>query len=989
MVDAMNQEHPVIRSKESEPVVRALRDRLRGEVLADAVSIGIYSTDASMYQIPPVAVVLPVDRADAIRALRTAAEFSCPVVGRGGGTSLTGQSIGPAVVIDFSKYMNSLLEVNEQERWARVEPGIVRDELNRRIAETGLFYAVDPATSSRANVGAIVVNNSAGMRSVRYGMAIDHVVSLDLALPTGEILRLGPVTEEEYEAKCRLPDREGEIYRTLRRIIRENREEIRERYPKVRRRSGGYPFDAFLDPMPWNMARIISSSEGTLGLVLELTVRLEPIPAASGLCLAHFADMGECLRAVAPIVARGASAVELIDGVIIRLARENSLTRETCRMVEGDPAGVLVVEAQGDSPGEVRDILRSITDDLKSRGMGYHLPVHVDPAEIDAIWEMRENSLGLMSTVRGPKKPVAFVEDASVPLEVLPEYVEEVVAVCEKYGRPVSLFGHASVGLVHVRPMHDLHEPAELELMKKIQAEVFEIVLKYRGSWSGEHGDGIVRAAYNRRFFGDRIYEGFVELKRAFDPGNLMNPGKIVDPPPMEENLRYGPGYRFLPVETLYHYRQSEGFHEAVEQCTGVGACRKTADGTMCPSYMATRDEVHSTRGRANTLRLAVTGQLGTRGLSSDELREVFDLCLACKACKNECPNNVDMARMKAEVIHHHHLEHGASLRDRLFSDPALLGALCSGWRAPIVNAVLGWMPTRIFMDRLLGIDRRRPFPRYARRTMRRWFRKHRRRSPASAAPAGETPRRVVLFDDTYMEYYQPSVGRAAVEVLEAAGFEVELVRVGDSQRPAISKGFLARAKKRGTAVLRRLEPYAKRGLPILVCEPSSASSLIDDLPDLADDEELGGTVAARVRMIDSFLAEEIRAGRCRLPWKNGASEPVKILFHGHCHQKALEGVDGSLSLLKGIPGAEVTETEAGCCGMAGAFGYEKEHFDISVKVAEDRLLDALRSAPEDALVVANGFSCRHQISDLSGRRAVHAIEAVRRFIDIDSGGAE
>jgi FAD/FMN-containing dehydrogenase/Fe-S oxidoreductase len=945
-----------------------LRAAVSGEVLDDSLSLGVYATDASMYQMQPLAVVCPSDRADVLAAMAVCAEAGVPMLPRATATSLTGQTVNHAVVIDISRHLDRVIAINADERWARVEPGVIRDRLNAQLREHGLQFAPDPATANRASVGGMIANNAAGMRSVRYGMTIDHLLEVELALADGEVLTLGPTDAENYAEIAATATAAGRIYSGFDTLISRHRDNIRERYPKVRRRSGGYALDAFVGDKPWNMARIVAASEGTLGMVLSAKLKLVPLPAESGLILAHFADMGDCLRTVAAIVDCGPSAVELIDGLIIRQARENLLTRDAAAIVEGDAAAVLVIEAQADTAAEVHRVLDQITVVLAEVGSCYARPQLLEPAAIASVWEMRASALGLMTTVKGDRKPVPYIEDAAVPLAVLPDYIEDVLAVCKRHDQPVSLFAHASVGLLHIRPLHDLHRAEEIAGMKQIQDDVFELVCKYGGSWSGEHGDGIVRGGYNRRFFGDALYAAFAELKALFDPHGLMNPGKIIETPPVDSNLRFGASYVFATPATAFSYRREGGIREAIEQCTGVGACRKLAAGTMCPSYMATRDEEHSTRGRANALRLAMSGQLGDDGLAHPRVFEALDLCLSCKGCRRECPNGVDMAKLKAELLHYRHRSQGCSWRDRLFAGSAASAGLASGALAPLANAVLGLAPTRALLARL-GIDRRRPLPSYARQRFSNWFAAH--------TPATGEAGRVVLCNDTYSEHHLPEIGRDAVAVLTALGYQVEVVDVGDCQRAAMSKGFLDRARRGGDALLRRLQPYAEARVPLLCCEPSCTSALLDDLPDLVQDQALGDRVAAQTQFIDTFIADAVLNAGATLTWRQAV--PQTLLVHGHCHQKALGTMARTIALLRQIPGATVTDSGAGCCGMAGAFGYESEHYELSVQVAEDRLLPALAQLPADATVVANGFSCRHQISDLTGRRPLHTVEVLAR----------
>ncbi|MCE5228830.1 FAD-binding protein [bacterium] len=947
----------------------ALRRRVRGEVLDDPVSLGLYATDASMFQITPLAVVVPLDREDALAAMEVCRELGAPILPRGGGTSLSGQTVARAVVIDVSKHMRRLIELNVEERWARVEPGLVRDELNAMLKEHGLHFAPDPATSSRANIGGMISNNSAGMRSILYGTTIHHLLGLELALSTGEILKLGPIDQAQYASRCAQQNREGEIYRDFKKLIDANRDEIVARYPKTLRRCGGYALDAFAREFPWNMSHIVSASEGTLGLILEAKVNLEPLPKMRGVCVPHFASLHDCLRAVGPIVGCGPASVELMDGIIIDRARANLLTRDMCGFVDGDPAGVLVVEFFGASRTELDGKIEIMIQLLEDIGIGYAFPKMLDAKSIGEVWTMRENALGLMTTIKGDRKPVPFIEDAAVPLEHLPHYIEDVVAICEKHGRKVSVFAHASVGLIHVRPLLDLHDRAEMEVFKAIQSEVFERVLFYKGSFSSEHGDGLVRGGFNERFFGPQLYAAFRRLKNLFDPAGLMNPGKIIDTPPVDQNMRFFEGYRQVFDKPMFHYRDEDGFRKSVEQCTGVGACRKTLAGTMCPSFIVTRDEEHSTRGRANALRLAMTGQLGPDAIASPRILEVMDLCVACKSCANECPNNIDMTRLKAEVLHQHHLKSGSSPRERLFANMPSRARWASGALAPVINAAMKNGAMKSALEMGFGIDHRRTLPAFAAQKLTAWFGSHK---------TSTTGRRVALFADTWSEHFETGVGRAAIEVLEAAGYRVEVIRPGCCQRPMISKGFLEDARREGAKTMRGLEPYAKSGIPILMLEPSCATALTEDLPDLIDDAELGRVVRAAVRPIEDFLLDEITAGRCNLPWRKTGAAIEKVLLHGHCHQKAIYGVQGAIALLKRAEGLDASLIDAGCCGMAGAFGYEKNHYEISVKMGEDRLFPAIRAAAPATRIVAAGFSCRHQIADGTGRRALHPIELIR-----------
>jgi Fe-S oxidoreductase len=638
-----------------------------------------------------------------------------------------------------------------------------------------------------------------------------------------------------------------------------------------------------------------------------------------------------------------------------------------CDFVHGSPESLLVVEFYGASAREVASKAHAFADGVVRGGRARAAPVLTEAADQARVWAVRRAGLGLMATTKGKRKPISFIEDAAVPVEHLAAYIGGLIDLCGRKGVHVSMYAHASVGVLHVKPVLDLKDPGDVRLMTEISSEALSLVMRYGGSWSGEHGDGLARSAHLERFFGPRVYELFREVKTLFDPEHLMNPGKIVDAPPATENFRYAPPYPAeVRVPTVFHYRAQGSFADAVELCNGTGACRKVHEGTMCPSYMATRDETHSTRGRANALRLAMTGQLGGEGLHDERLADVLDLCLSCKACKAECPSRVDLARLKSEVMQALYDRHGASLRDRAMGRSSDVARHLAGPLAPMVNALQGWGPVRAAVARVGRIDRRRRLPRYA-------SRRFSAQAPRQRAPSAPDARRVALFADCFLEYYEPEIGHGALSVLRALGFTVEIAATGCCQRPRISKGFVRDARVRGEATALGLDRYLREGVPVVVCEPSCASALVDDLPDLLADEALGKRLTGGVVPIEAFVANHAKeiADAGLLP------RAGSIRVHGHCHQKALFGTTALKAVLSALPGASVDEIDAGCCGMAGGFGYEREHYDLSMAIGEDRLFPALRATDPDALIVACGFSCRHQIHDGVGRRAVHWVEAV------------
>ncbi|MEJ1237969.1 FAD-linked oxidase C-terminal domain-containing protein [Chryseolinea sp. T2] len=940
---------------------------IKGDVLSDDYSLGMYSTDASFYQIKPLVVVIPHDEDDVRLAVWVAHKNKVKILPRGAGTSLAGQTVGEAIVIDFSKYMNQILEFNEKERWVSVQPGIVRDELNEEMAKYGLHFAPDPATSSRANVGGMVGNNSSGTKSILYGKTVDHILEANVLLADGTELQLKELSQQEFNQKAHQQNREGTIYSGVKGIIEQNREGIKQRFPKVMRRVGGYNLDEFVYTDRWNLSKLITGSEGTLAVSLSLKINLEPLPKFKSVVVVHFAELLEAIRAVEPMLPYKPSAIEILDRTVLQQSAENLTTKHLCYFIDGDPAAILIVEFYGDTYNSVIDRPKEMIKTLQSQRMGYAYPLFPGGKEYEDVWALRKKGFGLMLGIKGDKKALSFIEDSAIPTKVLPEYIDQVLKICAKHNTEVAMYAHASVGVIHVQPLLDLRQKQDITNLKNITDETFELVMKYGGSWSGEHGDGLVRSAYNKRFFGDQLYQAFIDVKKLFDPQNIMNPGKIVEAQTIEHNLRYGTAYHDDEVQTTYKYRTENSFKEHVHMCTSVGECRKMLGGTMCPSFKATRDEEHSTRGRANALRMALSGQLDKQGLTSERLHQVMDLCLSCKACKSECPSNVDMAKMKADVSQIYYDKHGTTLRDRLIRDSSEAAARLSGALSGVVNLVQKTSLFRYAMEKLAGFDRRRTLPEYAGEPFYKWFERKGNNRYRNAE------RKVVLFADTYLNFHEPNIGISAMRLLNECGYEVILANVGCCQRPKISHGFLREAKEEGTKTVAGLRKYIDQGLTIVVCEPSCASALNDDLPDLIEDEPLGVKLKENVMMIDKFIEREIAAGRINI---NLVSVAGDILIHGHCHQKALYGTQSmKSSFSKGSQ--TVAEIPSGCCGMAGSFGYEKEHYALSQKIGENVLFPAVKSMKDGTTLVANGFSCRHQITHFTGVKPRHWVEVV------------
>lgn len=941
-----------------------LKLHLSGEVLEDNFSLGLYATDASVYQINPIVVVLPKDEADVVQALKIARDHKVPVLPRGGGTSLAGQTVGQAMILDFSKFMNQVLEFNPEEKWVRVQPGLIRDELNAFLKPYQLHFAPDPATSSRANIGGMIGNNSSGTKSILYGKTVDHVMELKVLLADGTLLKTSALSKEAYDQKCQQNNREGQIYREFRQIIANNEPEILQRFPKVMRRVQGYNLDEFVQTGEWNLSKLICGSEGTLGVIVEAKIRLEPLPRHKSVCVVHFAEVLEAIQAVNPMLPFQPAAIEILDETVIRLSRENLTTRRSCHFIEGHPAAIQIVEFYGNTPKEVLDRPQQMAAHLQSQGLGYAYPVFPEGKAYEDVWTIRKKGLGLMLGIKGNKKPLAFIEDAGIPTEHLPEYIDQVLQICKKNQTEAAMYAHASVGVIHVRPILDLRQAIDIERFKNIAKETFQLVKKYGGSWSGEHGDGLVRSFFLPEYFGPQVYEALKEVKALFDPEYRMNPGKIIDSPPIDQSLRYGTTYKDKEVSSFFQFREDGGFANAIHMCTGVGECRKLSGGTMCPSFKATRDEEHSTRGRANALRLAMSGQLGPQGFNDQRLHDALDLCLSCKACKSECPSNVDMAKLKSEVWQKRYDVFGLSSKDKLVRDSANWARRLSGWPSILVNAAQSSISFRYGLEKIAGIDRRRILPSYARQSFANWYRKHYTSPP-------EVKASVVLFADTFLNYHEPNIGIAATYWLKRQGYEVVLAEVGCCQRPRLSGGFLRLAQKEGTRTAIRLDQFLQTGQQIVVCEPSCASALQDDLPDLLEDKTLGKRLKESILPLEVFVHQEMEAGRM-VPSTDHKDQ--KVLLHGHCHQKALYGTQAIHDILTRF-GMEVVEIPSGCCGMAGSFGYEKSHYDLSRKIGEEILFKAINEMDTDTLLIANGVSCRQQIQHFTNKKANYWIE--------------
>ena len=985
-----------------------LRREIEGEVWFDPASRGRYSTDASIYQIEPIGVVAPRSAEDIARAVAICREAGAPVLPRGAGTSQCGQAVGEAVVVDTSRHLDRVVRFDEEAGRVAVEPGIVLDGLNAWLKPKGLFFPVDVSPANRATIGGMAGNNSCGSRSIRYGNMVHNVHAISAILADGSAVRFGEVTgnlagftgDEHY----------SDLVRRMRALGAREADEIARRFPALLRRVGGYNIDTLATGGGHNMAHLLVGSEGTLGFFTEIELDLQPLPAHRVLGVCHFLTFHEAMSATQHIVALDPSAVELVDRTLIELARDIEAFRPTVeRFVRGAPDALLLVEFAGEDRGALLARLAELVALMTDLGFPDAVVEAAEPAFQRAVWDVRKAGLNIMMSMKGDGKPVSFVEDCAVRLEDLAEYTRRLDEVFARHGTRGTWYAHASVGTLHVRPIIDLKVEDGARTMRAIAEECFEMVREYRGSHSGEHGDGIVRSEFHEAMFGTRLVGAFEEVKDAFDPGGLFNPGKIVRPERMDDRelFRYRPGYAPLPVETGLDWSEWGGFDRAVEMCNNNGTCRKADPGVMCPSYRVTMDEKHVTRGRANTLRLALTGQLGPDALTSDAMAETMALCVGCKGCRRECPTGVDMARMKIEYLHQRRKRHGVGLRERAIA-----------WLpryAPVASRLARLMNLRDRLpgvpaatELLLGLSAKRTLPRWRSDPFRpeeipdRGAPPFRGRAGAvsgatypsvkadDSGPEGEPVRgnadpdhapgargdgsEVALFADTFTTWFEPGNARAAVRVLEAAGYRVRPAAPPPGERRPLCCGrtFLAaglvdEARQELDRTLSALAPFIERGVPIVGLEPSCLLTFRDEALVLGFERETGD---ARFLLFEELIAGA--AAELDLDLRLRPILATRALLHGHCHQKAFGVMPALESTLRLVPDLEVETVASSCCGMAGAFGYEVAHFETSMGMGELDLLPAVRAADRNTVIVAGGTSCRHQIADGTARKARH-----------------
>jgi FAD/FMN-containing dehydrogenase/Fe-S oxidoreductase len=985
-----------------EDKLKILVDELEGELYFDKTMRTLYATDASAYREIPLAVAIPKNAGDIKKLIAFAKTNRTSLIPRTAGTSLAGQVVGNGIVVDVSRNFTGILELNAEERWVRVQPGVIRDDLNLFLRPHGLLFGPETSTANRAMIGGMVGNNSCGSNSIVYRSTREHLLEVKAILSDGTEAVFGALGPESFHARCEGEGLEPELYRSMRKVLGnyDNQVAIRANFPKksIERRNTGYPLDLLVETAPFtaggpefNFCTLLAGSEGTLAFLTEIKLDLSPLPPAeTGLLCVHFHTIDESLRANLIALRYHPTASELIDHFILECTKDNIEQRKNRFFVQGDPGAILVIEFKKDTREEITAIAAAVEADMRAAGLGYHFPLLFGP-DTGRIWSLRKAGLGLLANLPGDDKAVPVIEDTAVDVQDLPGYIREFNDILKKYGLYSVHYAHAGSGELHLRPILNLKTEEGNRLFRLIADEIATLVKKYRGSLSGEHGDGRLRGEFIPRMVGDHCYALFKLIKNTWDPAGIFNPGKIVDTPPMNTQLRYEPGQQTPPFPTVFRFHRQDILQHA-EQCNGSGDCRKThlSGGTMCPSFMATRNEKDTTRARANILREFLTRDDSPNRYAHQEIYEVMDLCLSCKGCKSECPSNVDVAKLKAEFLQHYYDARGVPLRTRLianFTRSAKLGSLAPG----IYNLL---MRSRLLKS-LVGFAPERSMPSLHRNTLRKWWKQHRQEASRRMEPSRRKeassrqeaiPRRVYLFCDEFTNYNDVEIGIKAILLLGQLGYDVILPRHIESGRAWLSKGLVRKAKKIANENIRLLSPLITEEAPLIGIEPSAILAFRDEYPDLADDANLEDAtrLAKNSWLIDDFLAREIDHGR--ITAASFTRERKEVLLHGHCQQKALMTTAGSVKLLSLPENYTVRTIPSGCCGMAGSFGYEKEHYGISQQIGELVLLPAVRKAAAETIVAAPGTSCRHQIRDATGREALHPVEVLYEALAVSPG---
>jgi len=955
-----------------------LGKNLEGDLKHDKITTTIYSTDASVYKEEPAAVAWPKTASDIRKILQFAVQEKSSVILRAGGTSLAGQVVGSGIIIDVSRYMNRILEINKDEMWVRVEPGVVLDELNLKLKEYGLFFGPETSTSNRCNIGGMVGNNACGSHSVVYGSTRDHTIEIKTLLSDGSEAIFGPLNNNDFLSKCTQENLEGDIYRNIKRILDDkvNQKKIREGYPDpmVHRRNTGYAIDQLLDSevfdpesnKKFNFSKLLAGSEGTLAVTTEIKLNLVSLPPANkALVCVHLKKRNDAFRANLIALKFNPSAVEMMDNRILELTENNASQRNNRFFLDGKPGAILIVEFVRETPEEIDGTAAELIQALKSAGYGYSYPI-VKGKDISKVWELRKAGLGVLANMKGDPKPVTLIEDTAISVEVLPEYMEEIEALLAKYGKNAVFHAHIGSGELHIRPILNLKDPEDVKLFRTIGLETAHLVKKYRGSLSGEHGDGRLRGEFIPVILGEHNYKLLKQIKECWDPNRILNPGKITGTPPMDTSLRYIPGMPTRDIETLYDFSSSDGIVRAAERCNGSADCRKSSiiGGTMCPSFMATGDEFKSTRARANVVREFLSKEGDP--WNHKEIYEILDLCLGCKGCKSECPSSVDIAKIKSEFLQHWYDRHGIPLRTRMIAYISVINRI--GSFAPhIFNFFLKNKLTSGIVKKVTGFASKRSIPLIYKTTLRKWTRKNLSKiNPENPISS------VCLFIDEFSDFNDTETGIATVLLLTSLNYKVVTANHKVSARTFLSKGLIRTAKKTIRKNIQALSGIISNEVPLVGIEPSAILGFRDEYPELAGDDlkESAEKIAINSFMVDEFIAKEFGAGR--IDRSSFVDTKASILLHAHCQQKAVASSACTIEMLSIPVNYSVKEIPSGCCGMAGSFGYEKEHFELSNQVGELILFPEVRKSESKTIISAPGTSCRHHIKDGTGRVALH-----------------
>ncbi|MDB5263901.1 MAG: FAD-binding protein [Adhaeribacter sp.] len=970
-------------------ILQRLAGELEGELHFDSTMRTLYATDASAYREFPLAVAFPRNIADIKRLINFARREKTSLIPRTAGTSLAGQVVGNGIVVDVSRTFTQILELNVAEGWVRVQPGVIRDELNFFLKPHGLYFGPETSTANRAMIGGMVGNNSCGSNSVVYRSTREHVLSVKAILSDGSETEFTSLTPEAFEAKCQgegtASELETRVYQAVKAMLShpETQNEIRQEFPKktVERRNTGYAVDLLLETNPFtpgsedfNFCKLIAGSEGTLAFLTEIKVNVVPLPPKEiGLLCIHTNTIDESLRANLVALKYNPSACELMDHYVLECTKVNIEQRQNRFFVQGDPGAILVVEIARNTPAEVQETAAALIEELKATGLGYHYPLVTGP-ETKKVWTLRKAGLGLLSNIPGDAKPVAVIEDTAVDVNDLPDFIAEFNLILKQHDLYCVHYAHAGSGELHLRPIINLKTAEGNRLFRTIAEEIARLVKKYRGSLSGEHGDGRLRGEFIPWMIGEKNYRLLEDIKRTWDPDNIFNPGKIVKTPAMDTFLRYQPGQETPEFDTVFRFRNEQGILRAAELCNGSGDCRKTqlTGGTMCPSYMATRHEKDTTRGRANMLREFLTNSPKVNRFDHKEILDTMDLCLSCKGCKSECPSNVDVAKLKAEFLQHYYDANGVPFRTRLvgnFTNANQLAAIAPG----MYNFLFKNDFTANIAKKVMGFSTKRSIPLLQKTTLRKWFRNH-QQEPKTVTP---TKGIVNLFCDEFTNFNDTDIGIKAVLLLEKLGYEVHLPKHQESGRTYLSKGLVRAAKKLAQRNVELLKDVVTADAPLVGVEPSAILTLRDEYLDLVDDDQLPAAkqIAANSWLFDEFIAMERFKGN--ISPDAFTLEKRHLKLHGHCHQKALSSLVHTQKMLTLPANYTVDIIPSGCCGMAGSFGYEAEHYDVSMQIGELVLFPAVRKQPEDVIIVAPGTSCRHQIKDGTGRKALHTLEVL------------